>query len=534
MAIKVFITGSVNGNISHLVSRQKTLDEKQKAKDGKGIGICVVVGDLFGDPADSTEGLLKDIAFPIPTYFTRASRELPDTIRKNLEDFKAGSFAPNLTYIRSGESVTTSDGVRIAAFKASDSKEAKLEALDRLRSAWNAKKPLDILLAPDLSPQELTDPSNITPGPGPYTDTFRLLRETMPRYVLSGSISTFTKHAFYSTTHGPYGPETNITLYRITWLYAVASINNTEGAKHETLFLLDPTAPDTEAMPSGTPAAPWLLPSKPEKKYYHPPSPAVHHGKKRKFQGADPFQQKLGCYLCLDNKAAEPHLVFDLAAHSYVTVAKGPLTLSTKLPSFDRSPDPSPHSTSIPTHFIIVPYSHEGTFPAMKEPNATRAEMMNYRRALARMVAPFSTITLELTRFTTPHVLWQVIALPNTSTSPTPVTKIHETLCKSAQDLGFNPATTALSEGDEGFTAWISPPPVNFLEHAEEMKEKLVSVRLGPDDAFPAQFGRKALAECLGIPERERWQLCVEGNVEEERGRDVAMAAFEPFRLEGS
>lgn len=213
------------------------------------------------------------------------------------------------------------------------------------------------------------------------------------------------------------------------------------------------------------------------------------------------------CFFCLSNPKVETHMIISIGTHSYLTVAKGPLTRANKNLNF------SGHAIIIPIEHVPT-LRHEGTnitdSPVFKE-------IDQYQKTLVRTFQtnkPFYRLVFfEINCSTNIHHHIQFLPIPQDAIEAF-IAAVHDKATQnnerfernqklefklySPQDLEFIRITNNLDY--ILFTLFRSESETTIL--VCELTEHSKSVDL--------QFPRRVLAQTLGLQKRVRWDKCIQ------------------------
>lgn len=232
-----------------------------------------------------------------------------------------------------------------------------------------------------------------------------------------------------------------------------------------------------------------------------------------------------------------------MADESYLTIPRGPL------------PPPSSDSgLGIPGHALIIPHTHVDDQIAVEQRAHLSPkeydEMQRYRQALCRMVQAKANGTLgavcwEVSRSHIRHVHWQFVPVPSDLVSK----GLIQAGFKVAAEDGNLPSfkkydpTKMIAEKGDYFRIWVWKPAVAAkapgLEQAEAEAEAKAEDEKGTEismlmpipssERFDIQFGRKVMAQLLGLGSRADWHDVTQTLDEEAADAEAFKAAFELY-----
>ncbi|KAL2016907.1 hypothetical protein VTK56DRAFT_2868 [Thermocarpiscus australiensis] len=530
MAAKIFVFGSVNGQLRSAFSKLSTLHAKNV------FSFAIATGNLFGEAQDDdqlTDLLEGRIDIPCPTYFTVGTIPLPARVVERIE--KDEEIAPNLHYLGKRSVTKTSEGVRIVALGgtldlnilAGLSKEQHEPFhtegdAKALRGANNA----DILLT-SMWPASVWRNSSkakelhISDTTAPSSESLSELCEALkPRYHFAMSPDSFCferEPFFYETAEEDKG-------IAVTRFISLAPWANAAKAKSMYAFTLNREAIITP--PLGSTLSPFHKPASRKRsadqaefsRFSHAHDNDHRRRKHRRERSPPPGPER--CFFCLSNPNLPTHMVCSVGEDTYLATAKGPL------PAADTF---RKQGLDFPGHFIITPLTHAASISAaaMSEDEAKRTlqEMKRFRESLQGMVSSLSkrrlgTVTWEINRARNIHVHWQFMPVPAEMVSKGLVEAGFRVL---AEDLKLGKFTvkdfdTADEVPGDYFRVWI------WAEEDDAGGGRVIGksllLRFDEGVRFDLQYPRKVMAKLLDLEDRTVWQDVVQS--EEEEAADVA------------
>ncbi|KAL1384980.1 CwfJ C-terminus 1-domain-containing protein-like protein [Phyllosticta capitalensis] len=549
MASKIVVVGGVNGQYLDVFKKVAGLHAKNS------FAFAIVVGDLFKDPASSTEEDEKNIEelisgkieVALPTYFSLGSKPLPTKVAEKLEA-SAGELCSNLYFLGKRGTLKTSEGIRIVALGGTlDPKLDKPTSDDKyspfyseqdarvLRGASTA----DILITAQW-PAEIRAGSKVDFQPDEEQSQQACISDVCshlkPRYHFSTSGSTFYEREpfFHAPTEdAPDG-------YKITRFISMANYGNAKKQKWIYAFSLDPTAAPPISIPSGTTASPLSFASKKRSlpsqeasyRFSAPDEGGRHHRRKgNKRQRTKPLAQD-ECFFCLSNANIATHLITSIGEDAYLTTAKGPLSTASTF---------SPH-LKFPSHILIIPLNHTPTLGLISESESrasTFNEMQRYRHALQRMVATLSkgklgAVTWEVSRASGIHTHWQFMPMPVDLIDKGLVEVAFKVQAENEKYPKFEKKDVGdgFEEGNDFFRLQIWSPAAEEEDGERDGgngKETNLILPLDASFRFDLQFGRRVLAKLLGLENRVDWRDCGQSHEDEVGDAEAFKAAFKPY-----
>ncbi|TVY47695.1 CWF19-like protein [Lachnellula occidentalis] len=542
MASKIIVLGDINGQLQPVFTKLSTLHAKNS------FAFAIVTGNLFSEDNDAvTELLTNKITIPLPTYFTVDTTPLPQRIIEKIEKDK--EICPNLHYLGKRSTTKTSEGIKIVtlggqldeSIVGGTSKEQYLpfHTISDAKALHGANT-ADILLTttwPALirTGSKIPLPDGVTDikGQDHIADLCAILK---PRYHFSVSPELFFEREPFFHTPTQDAPDVR----PLTRFISLAAHGNPSKQKALYAFSLSTSVDPTTPLPPGATASPFI--SRPNRNK----RPALESDPYSRYGNHDRngFQNKRGrgprgqrqpppgpdqCFFCLSNPNLDTHLISSIGDDAYLTLAKGPLTLS------DTYTD---SGINFPAHALVIPLTHSATIAAIpeteeeKSKEKTFAEMNKFKEKLQSMIADRSNnqlgaVTYEISKGNGVHTHWQFV--------PVPAEMIHKGLVEAAfrveaENLSYPPFEVrdpgiGQNEGDF-FRVWIWTPP---NEDEAEGSTKCITMPFDYSNKFSLQFGRSVLAKLLGLEKRLQWRDCAQTVDEEKKDLEAFKAAFKAF-----
>ncbi|RLV92122.1 CWF19-like protein DRN1 [Spathaspora sp. JA1] len=220
------------------------------------------------------------------------------------------------------------------------------------------------------------------------------------------------------------------------------------------------------------------------------------------------------CFFCLGNPKTEAHMIVSIGTHSYLTIAKGPLTRSNRNLFFSG-------------HGILIPIQHipcirsNSEVPVQESP--IYKEIMKYQHALVSAFfdqkPDYRLVFFEISRLTNVHLNIQFMPVEfqllskfvsslseRTRANNTKFTKNHKLNFQKFTDLNHPDLIKIINESDYiMFTIWssINEPEIHITELEDSSK---------PIDI---QFPRRVLADTLNLRNRVYWDKCQQPKIKE-------------------
>lgn len=546
------------------------LDKLAKLHSKNSFSLAIVLGDFFADPETSSDDdeanvsalINGTIDIPLPTYFTVGKRPLPTAVIEKLEK-SDDELCPNLYFLGKRSATKTSEGIRIVNLggsldpniTAGVSKENYLpfHTEDDAKALRGANS-TDILLT-SLWPSKiqkgssssLPDGVEFPIGEQCVADLCSALR---PRYHFSTS-----RDAFYEREPFFHRPtEKDHDTKAITRFISLAASNNPSKQKSLYAFTIDPTSSTPLTLPPGTTASPFTtgqkrqrLPDQ-EQSYsrFSIPSGGRDYHRPHKRSRYDSKTQE--CFFCLSSPNVKTHLIASIANDTYLTTAKGPLSITSTFPNL-----PSP------THLLIIPLEHASTLnniPVPEDRARTYKEMHRYRRALhsylvSRCGDKLGAVTWELSRASIRHTHWQFLPVSADMVKRGLVEAAFKVEAENEKyPVTFRTKDVGDGTVDQGdfFRVWIwMPAPEDAVDGSDDGggqkadteggddgeekrgKQNCLVLPLSEAFRFDLQFGRRVMAKLLGLEGRRDWRDCLQTDEEETADAERFKEAFNKF-----
>ncbi|KAK0624753.1 CwfJ C-terminus 1-domain-containing protein-like protein [Bombardia bombarda] len=547
MAAKIFVFGSVNGQLKSAFSKLSALHAKNA------FSFAIVTGNLFSDAQDDeqlTSFLDGSIEIACPTYFTVGTTALPSRIVEKIEADE--EIAPNLHYLGKRSVTKTSEGVRIVTLGGmldttivgGTSKEQHLpyHTVDDAKALRGAKS-ADILLT-TIWPADIWKNSakakdlaiDFTAATTPSSQAIAELCATLkPRYhfAMSPADFCFEREPFFPET--PADGDAADKGIALTRFLSMAPWANAAKAKSMYAFSINRDAIITP--PVGSTLTPFYKPEARKKRTAdqadefsrfanpHHDGDNNNNNRRRKQQRRErsPPPGPERCFFCLSNPNLPTHMVCSVGDDAYLATAKGPLPAATTF---------AKQGLDFPGHVIITPLTHAPSLSttAMSGDEVARTfkEMTRFRESLQGMVAAQSgrrlgAVTWEINRARNIHVHWQFLPVPAEMVSKGLVEAGFRVLAEDFKLGKFEAREFGSADEIEGdyLRVWIWAE-----EEGEEGGDggrvvgKSLLLRFDEGVRFDLQFSRKVMAKLLGLEDRTFWQDI--GQSEKEETADVA------------
>lgn len=201
------------------------------------------------------------------------------------------------------------------------------------------------------------------------------------------------------------------------------------------------------------------------------------------------------CFFCLSNPNVETHMIVSIGTHSYITIAKGPLT------------EPN-GGLNFAGHLIIIPIRHQ---PVLAADSLEQDEIKNYQRTLADAFKKVdrAVVFFEVSRQDNVHFHVQMVPVPFQNALETferalaAKTEVNNERFLHQQVLRFEKYTTETED------IKLIIQTGNFLRFTvfAEKEFQFITPLDGPG-LVDLQFPRRVMAFHLKLPKRIRWDRC--------------------------
>ena len=201
------------------------------------------------------------------------------------------------------------------------------------------------------------------------------------------------------------------------------------------------------------------------------------------------------CFFCLSNRDVAKHLLVSVGEAAYVALPKGAMT---------------------PGHVLVVPVQHAATRESLSSDFEPELE-----RHLEALHALYTTrdevgVAFEISRGDGVHIHTQVI--------PVPVEELDRVLDgyhAAAQQLGLTLEERAPRPAEQDYFHV-------FLHDGRSWTAPLAK------SGFDLQFGRRVVAEAMGVPKRAHWKDCLRTEEQERTDTQRFKLEFAPYDINRS
>ncbi|CAR27251.1 hypothetical protein ZYGR_0I05250 [Zygosaccharomyces rouxii] len=241
------------------------------------------------------------------------------------------------------------------------------------------------------------------------------------------------------------------------------------------------------------------------------------------------------CHFCFTNPDIEDHMVISIASKSYVTTAKGPLSIPRGDMDFSG-------------HCLIIPIEHVPKLNREDKDffqNELRQELLRYENSITQMnfkKFDMSTVVFEIHSDNMVHFHKQVVPIPKFLTMKFPGAldrQVHINNEKFGRNRNIEFEFFESPE-DPKYKEIVNDPKSNYMMFSiYETPEAPPRVYLGKFDAndrIDLQFGRRTLAFLLHLPNRVNWRspACLQSKEQEEAEVSRFQKAYGDYDIAGA
>ncbi|QPG73512.1 hypothetical protein FOA43_000823 [Brettanomyces nanus] len=244
------------------------------------------------------------------------------------------------------------------------------------------------------------------------------------------------------------------------------------------------------------------------------------------------------CFFCLSNPKVELHMIISIGDYSYMTVAKGPLTLKKSELGFSG-------------HGLIVPINHYPTLKKYRDAEEPGVNVQDTR--VYKEVEQFKTAVIKMFQSMGDYcvVFWEISRSNGVHfhTQYVPILSKYEADFEKCIQSQIDYATHRFGEDSKlSYNKYDMKSPqsevfnlmnsddymlMTIAKAPEQMTRYLF--RIGDEDGDESerrvdlQFPRKVVAFLLNLGRRVRWDKCKESMQQETEQRDLFQKHFKPF-----
>ncbi|XP_048727502.1 CWF19-like protein 1 [Ostrea edulis] len=512
-ALKILVSGDVEGNFDKLFGRVNTIQKKSGSFD-----LLLCVGDFFGKNNSEWEKYESGQSkVPIPTLILGpCDSSLSDEFQNNRDGLE---LCENVTYLGRRGSYTGSSGLSVAYLSGAEGDKSDFthflqeDVSTLLLPFQNDTKfrGVDIL----LTSQWPKHPSKY--GSEVEVDTEKcgsnlisqLAFELKPRYHFCGCQDVYYERQPYRNHKVLAEKEKHVTRF-----ISLAKVNNLQKKKYLYAFNITPLCNMEEGELTKQPPDVTECPYKREtfeelgqedsapQFFYDKSSP--EKGKKRpredkRERGSHKKHPRPSgpCWFCLGSPEVEKHLVVSVGTECYLALAKGGL---------------------VPDHILILPIGHHQSM--VLAPDDVREEIRKYKTALTKLYKQSNRSVIFFERnYKTQHLQIQAVPFPDDRKQ-----EARDSFMECAESENINldeiPKHSDLKQ--------IVPVGAPYFYAELPTGEKFLH-RISRN--FPLQFGREVMAgvQLLNMPERVDWKACKPTREQEEIYAEDFKNKFEQF-----
>lgn len=446
-----------------------------------------LLGDVISNVSNSPQETIA-----LSTYISKGKKDV--TIPDNKSEEKYIVVKSNLTYVNSLVTILKlASGLRVAILSADAEIESKSEEV--LAGIDQAPK-IDILLTYSW-PYTIAREQKLSLVGNKFIDT--VVKKVMPRYHFAVGNE---RGKFFEFQPFKWSNDTTTRFISLAqegsgerWFYAFSIGLDNDGS--DTKLTENPF---TKVVETPKRKLEETNPESREEKL------AV---KKKKVISPDQ------CFFCLSNPKVETHMIVSIGKHSYLTVAKGPLTRPSKGLVFSG-------------HAIIIPIDH---IPTIRQSASEVTESPIYKEielykkticeAFLEQAPDLRLVFFEVNRLDNVHHHVQLLPIPKDAVatqfpnSLSEKTKLNnETFSKNAE-LDFKKFE---SDDDAELQKIINNSDYILFSVFEDLNKKTTYIaEIGSDKPVDLQFPRRVLAHTLKCPKRTYWEKCQQPKFKETR-----------------
>lgn len=208
------------------------------------------------------------------------------------------------------------------------------------------------------------------------------------------------------------------------------------------------------------------------------------------------------CHFCFNNPKVASHMLISIAENSYLTLAKGPVSVPNQYIRF-------------PGHVIITPIEHKPKLSDYsEESNITEQplykELLAYQHSIADMFAKadMGTVFFDFNMTTGVHYHIQTVPVPVKFLSKVAkaIDRQYKFQNKKAGEEVMSEFKKYIGEDDPEYKDFISDKTQNFIQFKIMNTRKKCEIYVStfdPTKRIDMQFGRSVMAYVLNQPDRK-------------------------------
>lgn len=418
-----------------------------------------------------------------PTYFSEGRNGLLDTVVSE-EGTSLVNLKDNLKCLRSGLNlISTSSGFTVATLSGHSHDEAEKEQI--INELTNLKKKIDILLSFEW-PYAIAKQEELSLVGDKFID--QVVKICQPKY-----------HFAVGNDNGKYF-ENNIFKWDNGDFTRFISLGQ-EGGGEKWFYAFGLSSEPTTTPESNLGNNPFIEIKKDEISQKRPLEKAEEKVIKR-----PKVVSPENCFFCLSNPKVETHMIVSIGSHSYLTIAKGPLTRASKDLPFSG-------------HAIIIPIEHIPTIRKLTSDireSPIQKEIEQFKNSLVKAFCtnkPFYKIVFfEINRLSNIHQHVQMVPVPENlverfESDLEEKAKINNENFKHNHTLNFRKFT---DENDPILVDILNKSDyIMFTAYKNEIEKTIYISELDdPSKSLDLQFPRRVLSYTLKCPKRTYWEKC--------------------------
>ncbi|WPK22801.1 hypothetical protein PUMCH_000014 [Australozyma saopauloensis] len=223
------------------------------------------------------------------------------------------------------------------------------------------------------------------------------------------------------------------------------------------------------------------------------------------------------CFFCLLNPKVETHMIVSIGRCSYLTIAKGPLTLPLR-------------NLNLSGHAILVPLDHT---PTASLPTETSEELQKYQSSIAAAfhLKGFAVVFFEISRPENVHYHIQMVPIPENLLAEHFDRALQNRLQVNNEKFANNQNLefTKCLPDDGKMEDLTKNSFVRFTLFENLMLLRYYVAPVIDDKTLDLQFPRRVLAFLLKTPKRQNWDRCRQTLAEESNECEKFKNFYQPF-----
>lgn len=238
------------------------------------------------------------------------------------------------------------------------------------------------------------------------------------------------------------------------------------------------------------------------------------------------------CHFCFNNPKVASHMLISIAENSYLTLAKGPVSVPNQYIRF-------------PGHVIITPIEHKPKLSDYSDESniseqALYKELLAYQHSIADMFAKadMGTVFFDFNMTTGVHYHIQTVPVPVKFLSKVAkaIDRQYKFQNKKAGEEVMSEFKKYIGEDDPEYKDFISDKSQNFIQFKIMNTRKKCEIYVStfdPTKRIDMQFGRSVMAYVLNQPKRVYWnnEVCQETEKQEKKNVELFQVAYNEFDI---